>query len=72
MLAVSFAFAASALFLLLRGRPTPTVRAYFYLGMCEAFVFSRFAESLRVVRNVRRRKQRVVAVVVPLRLPVSG
>jgi len=32
-LVVSFAFAVSALFLLLRGRPTPAVRAYFYLGM---------------------------------------
>ena len=36
-LAAAFALAASALFLLLRGRPTPTVRAYFYFAMCWAF-----------------------------------
>jgi class 3 adenylate cyclase len=32
-LVVAFAFAASALFLLLRGRPTPAVLVYFYLAM---------------------------------------
>ncbi|MCZ6782917.1 MAG: hypothetical protein O7G30_06370, partial [Proteobacteria bacterium] len=32
----SFAFAVSAIFLLLRGRPTPMVRAYFYYAMCQA------------------------------------
>jgi class 3 adenylate cyclase len=36
VMALSFAFAASALFLLLRGRPTPMVRAYFYFGMSQA------------------------------------
>ncbi|MCZ6784464.1 MAG: hypothetical protein O7G30_14270, partial [Proteobacteria bacterium] len=36
-LPASLAFAASALFLILRGRPTPTVRAYFYFAMCWAF-----------------------------------
>ncbi|MCZ6465204.1 MAG: hypothetical protein O7A09_12790, partial [Proteobacteria bacterium] len=36
MMPVSFAFAVSALFLLLRGRPTPMVRAYFYYAMCQA------------------------------------
>jgi class 3 adenylate cyclase len=36
LLAASFAFAVSALFLLLRARPTPSVRAYFHLGMCTA------------------------------------
>jgi hypothetical protein len=35
-LANSLALAASALFLLLRGRSTPTVRAWFYFGMCAA------------------------------------
>jgi class 3 adenylate cyclase len=35
-LAASLAFAVSALFLLLRGQPTPTVRAWFYFGMCAA------------------------------------
>ena len=32
-LVVTFAFAVSGLFLLLRGRPTPSLRAYFYLSM---------------------------------------
>jgi class 3 adenylate cyclase len=36
-LAASLAFAASAVFLILRARPTPTVRAWFYFGMCIAF-----------------------------------
>ncbi len=36
LLLVSFAFAASALWLILRGRPTPTLRAYFHAGMCMA------------------------------------
>jgi hypothetical protein len=35
-LANSLALVASALFLLFRGRPTPTVRAWFYFGMCAA------------------------------------
>ena len=39
-LAASLAFAASALFLLLRARPTPMVRAYFYAGLCLAFALS--------------------------------
>ncbi len=39
LLATSFAFAASALFLLLRARPTPTVRAYFHGGFCQAFAW---------------------------------
>ncbi len=39
-LAPSLAFAASALFLLLRARPTPMVRAYFYFGMCWAIAFA--------------------------------
>ena len=34
LLAASFALAASALFLLFRGQPTPMVRAYFYFAMC--------------------------------------
>jgi len=37
LLIASLALAASALFLLLRGRPTPTVRSYFYFAMCWAF-----------------------------------
>jgi hypothetical protein len=45
IVAASFALAVSALFLLLRGRPTPTVRAYFYLAMCWAVVNSNFAGS---------------------------
>jgi class 3 adenylate cyclase len=45
VLAGSFAFAASALFLLLRGRPTPMVRAYFYSGMCGAFMTCTFPGS---------------------------
>ena len=44
-LAASFALAASALFLLLRGRPTPTVRAYFYFAMCWALVTCAFYGS---------------------------
>ncbi len=44
-LTASFALAASALFLLLRGRPTPTVRAWFYFGMCWAFMTAPFAGS---------------------------
>ncbi len=44
-LAVSFALAASALFLLLRGRPTPAVRAYFYFAMCWAFLTCVFQGS---------------------------
>jgi class 3 adenylate cyclase len=34
--AVSFAFAVSAIFLMLRAQPTPTVRAYFQFAMCHA------------------------------------
>ena len=45
LLATSFAFAASALFLLMRGRPTPTVRAYFYAGMALAIANSPFPGS---------------------------
>jgi class 3 adenylate cyclase len=45
VLAVSFAFAASALFLLLRARLTTSVRAYFYLGMCWALTSSNFSGS---------------------------
>ncbi len=37
LMTTSIAFAVSALFLLLRARPTPTVRAYFYSGMAFAF-----------------------------------
>ncbi len=44
-LAASFALAASGLFLLLRGRPTPTVRAYFYFAMCWALVTCAFYGS---------------------------
>ena len=36
LLAVSLAFAASALWLILRGGSTPTLRAYFHAGMCIA------------------------------------
>ena len=36
-LAASFAFVASAVFLLLRGQPTPTVRAQFHAGMAWGF-----------------------------------
>ena len=36
----AFASVASALFLILRARPTPTVRAYFYAAMCTAFARS--------------------------------
>jgi hypothetical protein len=39
-LAAAFALAASALLLLLRGQPTPMVRAYFYFAMCWAFMFA--------------------------------
>jgi len=45
LLATSLAFAASALFLLLRGRPTPTVRAQFYSGMTFAFANCAFPGS---------------------------
>ena len=38
MMFVSFAFAVSGLFLLLRGRPTPMVRAYFYYAMCQGII----------------------------------
>ncbi len=44
-LAASFALAASALFLLLRARPTPTVRAWFYSGMGGAFCTCQFPGS---------------------------
>ena len=44
-LAASFAFAASALFLLLRARPTPMVRAYFHSGFCIAFFCCYFVGS---------------------------
>jgi hypothetical protein len=37
-LAASFAYALSALFLLLRASPTPSVRAYFHAGLCVAFL----------------------------------
>jgi hypothetical protein len=36
-LVASLAFAASALFLFLRARPTPMARAYFHAGFCIAF-----------------------------------
>jgi len=42
----AFALAASALFLLLRARPTPSVRAWFRFGMCAAFGLTVFGESL--------------------------
>jgi len=41
----AFALAASALFLLLRARPTPSVRAWFRFGMCAAFGAAVFAGS---------------------------
>ncbi|MDH3458236.1 MAG: PDZ domain-containing protein, partial [Gemmatimonadota bacterium] len=41
----SFALAVSALFLLLRARPTPTVRAWFYCGMSAAFCTCLFPGS---------------------------
>ncbi|MBW2293334.1 MAG: hypothetical protein JRG94_13630, partial [Deltaproteobacteria bacterium] len=44
-LTASFALAASALFLLLRGPPTPTVRAYFHFAMCWALVTCAFMGS---------------------------
>jgi len=44
-LVTSLAFAASALFLLLRARPTPIVRRYFYAAICFAFVLCFFAGS---------------------------
>ncbi len=44
-LAGSFAYAAAALFLLLRGRPTPMLRAFFRFGMCAAFVLCTFPAS---------------------------
>ena len=44
-LAASLAVAAAALFLLLRGRPTPTVRAFFHFGMCSAFTTCVFLGS---------------------------
>ncbi|MBW2236398.1 MAG: hypothetical protein JRG85_13495 [Deltaproteobacteria bacterium] len=47
IVATSFALALSALFLLLRGRPTPTVRAYFYLAICWAIPNANFAGSGR-------------------------
>jgi class 3 adenylate cyclase len=42
-LTASFAFAASALYLLLRASPTPMVRAYFHAGLCFAFITCFFA-----------------------------
>jgi class 3 adenylate cyclase len=42
MLLSSFASVAAGLFLMLRGRPTPTVRAYFYWSMCLAFFRTQF------------------------------
>lgn len=48
-LAASFAFAAAALFLLLRGRPTPTVRAFFHFGLSAAFTTCVFPGSVREV-----------------------
>jgi class 3 adenylate cyclase len=45
LLATSFAFAVSALFLLLRGRPTPSVRAQFHSGMAFAFANCAFPGS---------------------------
>jgi class 3 adenylate cyclase len=48
IVAASFALAVSALFLLLRGRPTPSVRAYFYLGMVWAIPNANFAGSARL------------------------
>jgi class 3 adenylate cyclase len=45
LLATSFAFAVSALFLLLRARPTPAVRAYFLMGMAFAFANCAFPGS---------------------------
>ena len=44
-LATSLAFAASALFLLLRAKPTPTVRAYFQAGLCLALSMGLFPGS---------------------------
>jgi class 3 adenylate cyclase len=40
--ATSFAYVASALFLLLRARPTPTVRGYFYASLALAFALGGF------------------------------
>ena len=45
MLAASFAWAVSALFLLLRAQPTPSVRAYFYVGMCGALCLGALSQS---------------------------
>jgi hypothetical protein len=42
LLANALALVASALFLLLRGRPTPTVRAWFYFAMCAGFANTPF------------------------------
>jgi class 3 adenylate cyclase len=44
-LTAAVALAASALFLLFRGKPTPTVRAWFYFAMCWAFMTTPFAGS---------------------------
>ncbi|MDH3213388.1 MAG: hypothetical protein OEM05_12970 [Myxococcales bacterium] len=44
-LPTSFAFAASALFLLLRAGPTPVVRAYFHCALCVAFFTCFFVGS---------------------------
>jgi class 3 adenylate cyclase len=45
IVAASFAMAVSALFLLFRGRPTPTVRAYFHLALIWAIPNANFAGS---------------------------
>ena len=45
LLAASFVLVATALFLLFRGRPMPTVRAYFYLAMSQAFLTCFFPGS---------------------------
>ena len=45
LLAISFSFAASALFLLFRAKPTPMVRAYFHGGFCIALFGCYFVGS---------------------------
>jgi class 3 adenylate cyclase len=45
VVAASFTFAASALFLLFRARPTRTVLAWFYVAMCWSIVNSNFPAS---------------------------
>jgi class 3 adenylate cyclase len=45
VVAASFTFATSALFLLFRARPTRTVMAWFYVAMCWSIVNSNFAAS---------------------------